>query len=216
MRRVATSGAGREQGRDQHEVQQHRGERGGGEALAGLESAREQGGQRDQQQIGEGDPAQIDGELVLQRARGEAGRQAAHQPGHRELAQDHHAGQHQRQHRQGLAREPGRGGRPLGGAEPAVERHEGGGEGALGEQAAQEVGELQADEEGVGDRPGAQCRSDQEVAREAGDARERGEAPHRQGRAADAHPPLSASASCRCTRCILLRWAIFRPKTSLT
>ena len=33
---------------------------------------------------------------------------------------------------------------------------------------------------------------------------------------ADAHPGVSASASCRCTRCILLRWATFSPNTSLT
>ena len=37
-------------------------------------------------------------------------------------------------------------------------RHEAGVEGALGEQPAQEVGQLEGDEEGVGERPGAEQR----------------------------------------------------------
>ena len=68
--------------------------------------AGEQRGERDQQQIGKGDPAELDRELVLLRARRETRRQAPHQPGHQQLAQDHHAGQHQRQDGQRLAREP--------------------------------------------------------------------------------------------------------------
>ena len=47
------------------------------------------------------------------------------------------------------------------------ERHEGGVEGALGEQPAERVGKLEGGVEGVGDRPGAERGRHQHLAREA-------------------------------------------------
>ena len=52
--------------------------------------------------------------------------------------------------------------------------HEPGAESALAEQPAQEVGELEADEEGVGHGPGTEGRGDQHVACEAREAGEEG------------------------------------------
>ena len=133
-----------------------------------------------------------------------------------QLAGDDHGRQRQRQDGQGLAGEAQRRRAAARGAQAGEQRHEGGAEGAFGEQAAQEVGELEADEERVGHRPGAQGRGDQQVAPEAGDARQGRESADGQRGAADAHATASTSASCFCTRCILLRWMIFRPNTSLT
>ena len=59
---------------------------------------------------------------------------------------------------------------------PAIERHEGRVEGALGKQAAEQVREAEGDEEGVGDRPGAERGGDEDVADEAEDAARRGSA----------------------------------------
>ena len=54
------------------------------------------------------------------------------------------------------------------------ERHEGRGEGAFGEEAAEEIGQALGDEEGIGDRPGAERGGDEHVADEAEDAAGRG------------------------------------------
>ena len=54
----------------------------------------------------------------------------------------------------------------------AEDGHEGLREGALGEQPAQQVGQLEGDEEGVGRQSGAERAGDDEVAHEAEDARE--------------------------------------------
>ena len=54
----------------------------------------------------------------------------------------------------------------------AVAGDEGLSEGALGEHAAQQVGQLEGDEEGVGQCAGAENTRDDEVAHEAKDARE--------------------------------------------
>ena len=159
-----------------------------GEALAGLEHAAEQGRQRDEQQIGEGDPAELDRERELQRARREAGGQDAHQPGHQRArpATTTAASVSASTLRASPANRSGRG-TAAARAQPGEQRHERGAEGALGEQAAQEVGELQADEERIGHRAGAQRRGDQQVAHEAGDARQRREPAHGQRGTADAH-----------------------------
>jgi hypothetical protein len=55
---------------------------------------------------------------------------------------------------------------------PGASRHEGGSEGALGEDGAEMVGKPESDEEGVGDRPGAQDRGHDHVADEAREARD--------------------------------------------
>ena len=64
-------------------------------------------------------------------------------------------------------------GEQFGGGKPSllesarVSRNEGGGEGALGEDGAEMIGQPESDEEGVGDRPGAEDRGHHHVADEA-------------------------------------------------
>ena len=57
-------------------------------------------------------------------------------------------------------------------------RHEGGGKGALGKQPAQEVGDLEGDEEGVGGGVGAEQPCQHQVAGETQDARDQGVGAH--------------------------------------
>ena len=57
-------------------------------------------------------------------------------------------------------------------ADAGIGRHEGGVEGAFGEDRAEMIGQAQRHEKGVGHRPGAQHRRQDDVADEAGDARE--------------------------------------------
>ena len=74
-------------------------------------------------------------------------------------------------------------------------RDEGGVERALAEQAAEQVGQLQGDEEGVGDRAGAEHRRDQHVAREAEDAA--GHGPAADGQDVTEHRRCAAPAAAR-------------------
>ena len=73
LRRAQVPGASREESCDQHEIEQSGREGGRGKAMAGLQEAREQGGEGDQQQIGEGDPGEVDRKQVLQGVGREAG-----------------------------------------------------------------------------------------------------------------------------------------------
>mgnify|MGYP000222751902 CR=1 FL=1 len=59
-------------------------------------------------------------------------------------------------------------------------------------------------------------RMTQPLTREPSKPGQRRQATDSEGTTADAHTAVSTSARCFCTRCILLRWAIFRPNTSLT
>ena len=77
-----------DQGGDQHDVEQRLREGGGGEAVEPVQRAGEQRGERDQEEIGEGDPAEHGGEVELLRVAGEAGRQHEGQPGHADLGED--------------------------------------------------------------------------------------------------------------------------------
>ena len=65
-------------------------------------------------------------------------------------------------------------------ADAGIGRHEGGVEGALGEDGAEMVGQPQRDEKRVGHRPGAQHRRQDDVADEAGHARKQRKAADRQ------------------------------------
>ena len=74
---------------------------------------------------------------------------------------------HQRRHALGqLPRDA----RPLHRQRPGEGGDEGGVEGALAEQPAEQVGQLERDEEGIRHRPGAEPGGDQHVPREAEDA----------------------------------------------
>ena len=65
--------------------------------------------------------------------------------------------------------------------------HEAGREGALGDQAAEQVGKAKGDEKGVGDRAGTEQRRDQDIAREAENAAEERVATDRGGGAEQGH-----------------------------
>ena len=93
-----------------------------------------------------------------------------HQPRHEDLAEHDEDEQHREQHREGFLGEGA--GRRLAalGQRRRGERHEGGAERALGEQAAEQVGQALRDKERVGDRPGAEDRRGQDVADKAEDA----------------------------------------------
>ena len=66
--------------------------------------------------------------------------------------------------------------RPVLGADARIGRNEGGVERTFGEDRAEMIGQPQRDEEGVGDRAGAEDRRQHDVARESGDARKQREA----------------------------------------
>ncbi|MNZ79646.1 hypothetical protein D3C78_982560 [compost metagenome] len=159
---------------DHADIQQHRGEGRHGEAPVAVEDAAAEGGQRDQQQVGEGDAQQLAGQGELFRLAAKARREQ-----HDQIGRGHHA-------------EGGDGGQrqPEGAGDPVDQlldlgqaalravlgehRHEGLGEGALGEQAAHEVGNLEGDEECIGRRTGAEIGRHHHVADHAEHPREQG------------------------------------------
>ncbi len=57
-------------------------------------------------------------------------------------------------------------------ADAGIGRHEGGVEGAFGEDGAEMIGQAEGDEKGVGRRPGAEDRGQHDVADKAGDPRQ--------------------------------------------
>ena len=69
------------------------------------------------------------------------------------------------------------------------QRHEGRREGAFGEQAAEEVRQLESDEEGIGHRARAQHRRQHDVADETHEAAQQREAADGGDGAAEAHAP---------------------------
>ncbi len=157
------------------------------EALERIEDARLQRHQRDEQQVGEGDARELDRQTERLGIVAQAGRQCGHDVGHEDDHQRRERQQDRNQRRLRLARELQRR-RPAAIVQRAGEqRHEGLVEGALGEQAAEEVGQLERDEEGVGHRPGAGDGGDHHVAGEAGDAAQQGEAADRGDGAGEAH-----------------------------
>ncbi len=168
---------GREEGgererQDERQIEQDRRRGGGGETLQRIEDAAVERHQRDQQQIRKGDARELDREREASRILAEARRQHV----------DHRRREHQRDRQQhDLARQQQREdavGEQRGAlraallADAGIGRHEGGIEGALGEDGAEMVGQPQRHEKGVGHRAGAQHRRQNDVADEAGDARE--------------------------------------------
>ena len=160
-----------EQHGDEHDVEQARGEGRHGKAPERVEHARIERDQRHAEQKGERDTGQQDGEVEFSRVVGKARREQQHQPRHDEFAKEGEGDEGKREPGKGLL---GKGARPLLAALAmkalGEERDEGSVERALREQAAEQVGDAEGDEEGVGDRPRAKHRGDQNVADEAEDA----------------------------------------------
>ena len=142
----------------------------GEEAVLGVQGAHAQRGQPDQEEVREHHARELDGERLLGGIGREAGCDRAEQPGGQRDAQE----RRRRQRRKGGAQR---------GAHEAVQllaRADGGVFGehgddgrrqrALGQQPAQDVRDAIGDEEGVGDRPGAEHEGDDHVPHEAEDA----------------------------------------------
>ena len=154
------------------QVEQDRRRRGGRKTLQRVENATVQGDQRDQQQIGKGDARELDRQPITARVTGEAGREHidhCRREQQRDGKQHHLAGQQQREYAVG---EQAGAMRPALRQDARIGRHEGGVEGALGEDRAEMVGQPQGNEERVSDRAGAQDRRQHDVADKAGDARQ--------------------------------------------
>ena len=204
---------------DHHHVHQDR--RGGRqrEAAERVQHAGEERGQRDQDDVGEGDAAVLDREREALVA-GEAARHREDQPGHQDLAEDGEEDEHEAEARERVA------GEALG-ILAALDllgehRHEGEVEGALGEEAAEHVRQREGDQEGLRHRAGAEQRRHQDVAgepehaarhRPPADREEGGQQPDRT--AQRAAPSITARSRASSVR-RLLSVCSFRPNRSLT
>ncbi len=150
------------------------------ETLHGVEDAAIERHQRDQQQIGKGDAGEIDRQRIALGVMDKAGRQHVDDGG-----RENERHRQQQQLRQQQQREDAVGEQPCPRrtallADAGIGRHVSGVEGALGEDGAEMVGQAQSDEKGVGHRPGAQDRRQDDVADKAGDSRQQGEAADRE------------------------------------
>ena len=165
----------REQQRgDDRQIEQDGRARGGGEPVIGIEDAGEQRLDRHEREIGEGDAGERHGEIEADRIVGETRREQA----------DHLRREDERKRQQheidGDQRRGDLIGEQLGGGKPGLLQgariggDEGRGKRAFGEDGAEMVGKPEGDEEGVGQRPGAQHRGHDHVADEAGEARDEG------------------------------------------
>ena len=139
-----------------------------------VQHARDQRRQRDEQDIGKGDPAVGDRQLealVAGKARGH--RQTS--PGMKTMPSTEKT---VRISAMPVKASRAKSERLLAGFELLGEhRHEGHVEGALGEEAAEHVGQREGDQEGLGHRPGAQIGGDQDVAGKAQNAASRVQTP---------------------------------------
>ena len=156
---------------DHHDVHQDRRRGGQGEAAERVEDAGEERGQRDEDDVGEGDAAVLDREREALVA-GEARRHGEDEPGHGDLPGDGEEEEDEAEAGEGVA------GEALGVLAAlellGEERDEGEVEGALGEEAAEHVRQREGDQEGLRHRAGAEERRHDDVAGEAEDARDEG------------------------------------------
>ncbi len=163
--------------RDHGHVQQDGGEGRHGEAAEGIQGRPRHGHQGDEEQVGEGDPHQIGGQGHLLRLASPARAEDRYQHRCPHHAQEGHTGKNRQQkpahRRQQLAQLRGRALIPVLGEH----RNEGGREGALAEQPAEEVGQPEGDEEGVGGHAGAKHPGQDHVPDEAQDPGDQGHAP---------------------------------------
>ena len=183
----------------QADVEQDRRRRRRREARQRIEDRRHQRRKAHEHEIGEGDPAHGDRKVI--------GRRIAAQflvgegPQHPRHGEHHHrAEQHEdrQQHRENLARKPARGAFVLG--HVAVEqRDEGTCEGALGEQAAEQVGELERELPGIRHPACAEHAGEQDVAGKAEQSADQRQPANRADIPEKAHalpPPLARIRRC--------------------
>ena len=175
------------QRQDQTEVQQHGRGGGGGKAAKRVQDAGQQRNQADQHQVGESKSGERHREIELFRLVGKARRQPQHHPWHGDLRHGGEEHQHHHQQAEGRVGEGEGIGAPTPLHQAGEDRHEARVEGALGEQAAEEVRQLEGDEKGIGDRPRAQHGRHQDVADQAEHAARHGVATDRRGESSERH-----------------------------
>jgi len=149
---------------DHAQVEDHRGQRRHSKPLEAVQRPAGQRGERDEQQEREGQPEQVHQQAVLGRvgvhAAGEQHGQLRGEDQRQRGDQQQHPAQGAGHARHQLAQVFMR----TGFLHFGEHRHEGGGEGALGEQPAQEIGDPEGHPEGIGHRIGAEGRGDDLVA----------------------------------------------------
>jgi hypothetical protein len=159
---------------NERQVEQDRGEGWDPETPEGIEDAPGQGGQRDEQEIGEGQAQHLRGEHPLPRDIRKAGGEDDNQERRR---QDPGRRHHQECCRQGPRRVVDEALEVLGPPPGLVlreDRNEGEGKGPFGKQAAHQVRDAEGDEEGVGPRIGAEDPSHDQIAKESEDPGDQG------------------------------------------
>ncbi len=154
---------------DQKQVQHDRRRRGSGEAVDRVQQPALQRRQRDEQEIGKGDAREGDDERELAGRGIKPGRDHPHHRRHEDFAEEDKAEQHREQDGKGFLGKVAHRRLAAFGQRPRGQRHEGGAEGAFGEQAAEQVGQPLRDEERVGHRSRPEDRRGQDVADEAED-----------------------------------------------
>ena len=161
---------------DQAKVEQDRRRRGGGEPAQGVQDPGHQRDQGNKQQIRKCDPGQLHSQVELGRVAYETRREAQHHQRHGQLNNRHENQQGPEKNAEGSL------GERLGRLDPIrfdtarEHRHEGHRERALGEQAAEQVGELKGDEKDIGAGAGAEHGGNQDIAQEAQDPADQGKA----------------------------------------
>ncbi len=166
---------GQEHRRHDHaDVEQHRREAGHREIAVAVQHPRGEGRQRDQHQIGKGDAQQLAGQLHFRRIVMKARREDHHHIGREQHAQCSQPCQNEPEHASRTIHQLFDVRQRALGAVLRQHRHEGLGEGPLGEQPAEEVGDLERDEERIRRRTGAEVAGDHHIAYHAQHARQQG------------------------------------------
>ena len=145
-----------------------------GEAVDGVEQAALKGRQRDEDEVGEGDAGELHRQPEMRGVGAEAGRHHVQDGGREDLAQDQEDDERGEQAREGILGEAHRGDAPFLCDHAGEEGHEGGAEGAFGEERAEQVGQAQRHEESVAGGAGAERRCGQDFAHEAQHAADHG------------------------------------------
>ena len=170
-----------------------------GEAIDAVQHAAVKRGQRDEDEIGEGDAAELDGQGEGRCVVAHAGCQQRHHAGHGENQQHRERQQHDQKGGVRLAGEGQSFVAALALQLAREQRHESRREGAFGEQAAKEVGQLERDEERVGHPARTEHRRQHDVAHEAHDAAQQREAADSGNGAAEAHGQKNPAITGTCT-----------------
>ena len=154
-------------GEDDHaDVQQGRHEGGYRETVPGVEHRAKQRRQGNQQDVGEGHPQQVDSQGETFRLVGEARRADPDDPGRGQHAEQRDQRQHQGQQAGHIGEEGTGRFLTLLSLVLGQDRHERLGEGAFGENASQQVGQLEGDDEGVRCHAGTEDARNQGIADE--------------------------------------------------